>query len=319
MSLFNRLKFGDSFCVLPFIHKYVDIGGKRRLCCNSEVNITQDRLIEVRQLMLAGKPISECANCVGCESTNRVSERQNQSKSWLKHSDIRTWITNCTEVSYDLRYSNLCNLRCQTCGPYASSEWAKFLQKDDVYKNWEPDSIDINPEAKRIYLAGGEPFLIKSFSKALNRVTNTDCEIVVNTNATILTNHMLEALDRFTNVCFVLSIDGIGPVIEQIRTGCNWKTIQNNIIKLKSKLDPNFMVNTVLQKDNINDMPNIADWIDSQDIEKWHISVLTNPEQYHYSLYKGVPEWDELWLKRCVQTNHQAQSALRTVYKNLYI
>jgi len=319
MSLFNRLKFGDSFCVLPFIHKHVDLGGKQRLCCNSDETVTQDRINEVRQLMLAGNPVGECVKCVACESTNRISERQNQSKDWLKHLDIQNWIENCTEVSYDLRYSNLCNLRCQTCGPYASSAWAKFLQKNDVYKSWEPDSIDINPDAKRIYLAGGEPFLIKSFSKALNNVTNTDCEIVVNTNATILTDHMIEALTRFSNVCFVLSIDGIGPVIEQIRTGCNWKTIQDNIIKLRNKLDPNFMVNTVLQKDNIDDVPNIANWIDSQNISNWHVTVLTSPEQYHYSLYKGVPNWKNLWINQCVQTNQQAQSALKTVYKSLYM
>ena len=319
MSLFNRLKFGDSFCVLPFIHKHVDLGGKQRLCCNSDETVTQDRINEVRQLMLAGNPVGECVKCVACESTNRISERQNQSKDWLKHLDIQNWIENCTEVSYDLRYSNLCNLRCQTCGPYASSAWAEFLQKNDVYKSWEPDSIDINPDAKRIYLAGGEPFLIKSFSKALNNVTNTDCEIVVNTNATILTNHMIEALARFSNVCFVLSIDGIGPVIEQIRTGCNWKTIQDNIVKLRKQLDPNFMVNTVLQKDNIDDMPNIANWIDSQNISNWHVTVLTSPEQYHYSLYKGIPDWKNLWINQCVQTNQQVQSALKTVYKNLYM
>ena len=319
MSLFNRLKFGDSFCVLPFIHKHVDLGGKQRLCCSSGETVTQDRINQVRQLMLAGNPVRECVKCVACESSNRISERQIQSKDWLKHLDIQNWIENCTEVSYDLRYSNLCNLRCQTCGPYASSAWAEFLQKNDVYKSWEPDSIDINPDAKRIYLAGGEPFLIKSFSKALNNVTNTDCEIVVNTNATILTDHMIEALARFSNVCFVLSIDGIGPVIEQIRTGCNWKTIQDNIIKLRNKLDPNFMVNTVLQKDNIDDVPNIANWIDSQNISNWHVTVLTSPKQYHYSLYKGVPNWKNLWINQCVQTNQQAHSALKTVYENLYI
>lgn len=319
MSLFNRLKFGDSFCVLPFIHKHVDLGGKQRLCCNSDETVTQDRINQVRQLMLAGCPVDECIKCVACESTNKISERQNQSKDWLKHLDIQNWIKNCTEVSYDLRYSNLCNLRCQTCGPYASSAWAEFLQKNDVYKSWEPDSIDINPDAKRIYLAGGEPFLVKSFSKALNSVTNIDCEIVVNTNATILTSHMIEALARFTNVCFILSIDGIGPVIEQIRTGCNWKTIQDNIVKLKNQLDPSFMINTVLQKDNIDDMPNIANWIDSQNISNWHVSVLTSPKQYHYSLYKGIPDWKNLWINQCVQKNQQAQSALKTVYKNLYM
>jgi len=320
MNLYHRLKFGDSFCVLPFIHKHIDVDGNRRVCCVSPKSITQDRILEIRQLMLDGKSIDECASCVSSESNKTTSERQSQSRVWLKNPNIQNWINECTEVSYDLRYSNLCNLRCQTCGPNASSAWAEYLQKNDVYKTWEPDSIDINPDCERIYLAGGEPFLIKSFSKALNNVTNIDCEIVVNTNATILTNHMLEALSRFKNVCFVLSIDGIGPVIEKIRIGCKWKVLQQNIATLREKLNPYFIVNTVLQLDNIDDMPNIADWIDREGINIWHVSVLSEPKQYHYSLYKGNIKWEKNFLtKKCVQTNQQAQSALRTVYKNLYI
>jgi organic radical activating enzyme len=45
----------------------------------------------------------------------------------------------------------------------------------------EPD-IEINPDAKRIYLAGGEPFMIKSFSRLLETIDNKECEIVINTN-----------------------------------------------------------------------------------------------------------------------------------------
>ena len=40
---------------------------------------------------------------------------------------------------------------------------------------------------------------------------------------------MLVALERFSNVSFVLSIDGTGETIERIRTLCSWDIIQENI------------------------------------------------------------------------------------------
>ena len=67
--------------------------------------------------------------------------------------------------------------------------------------------------------------MIKSFSPVLNSIENTDCEIQVNTNATIPTEHLLSALERFRDVTFILSIDGTGSTIEKIRTLCDWNII----------------------------------------------------------------------------------------------
>mgnify|MGYP003657031732 FL=1 len=320
MNKSNALKFGNSFCVLPFLHQFIDLNDTHRVCCLSSGEINQVRLTEIQQLMLNNQPVPECRTCVKPEQDNTFSERQHITLQWFKREpDIVDKVIISPEVySYDLRYSNLCNLRCQTCGPYASSTWAEFLKVDNKFKSWEPGEVNINPNAKRIYFAGGEPFMIKSFSKVLHQVVNKDCEIVINTNATIITDHMLEALRPFTNVCFTLSIDGTGDVIEKIRIGCNWEKIQENIQTLRQELNPNFMVNTVLQKDNIDNIPDLAKWIDSQNISVWHTTILTQPPQYQYKHYTGQISWhDSLWQYKCIQSNLQAKTALTTVYNDL--
>ena len=311
------LKYGNSFCVLPFIHKHIDLTNKRRVCCISSDEITEERLQGIRQDMLANLPVPECKVCANTELQKTVSSRQKVTAEWFrKRPDIDYDYP--PEISYDLRYSNVCNLRCQMCGPVASSTWAKFLNKQDVYQTLEPDVFEVNPEAARIYLAGGEPVMVKSFSTLLDKIENQDCEIIINTNATILTEKMLSALERFTNVCFVLSIDGTGETIERIRTLCSWDIIQKNIDVLQSRLNPTLMVNTVLQRDNIDNIPELVNWIDSKGIAKWDAEILTYPDQYHYSNYTGTINWpNDLWSAQCVTKNLQANSALKQIYTNL--
>ena len=316
IKLKDVLKYENSFCVLPFIHEHVDLNNKRKVCCISSDTITSKRQLEIRELMLKSKPVPECVRCLVQEQKKTFSERQLNNRQWMQKQHI-DW-KNPPTLSYDLRYSNLCNLRCQMCNASSSSEWARFLGQEQVYKTVDPDNIDINPDAQRIYLAGGEPFMIKSFSKMLESLENKDCEIVINTNATILTEHMMTALEPFTNVCFVLSIDGTGDVIERIRTLCSWDMIQSNIQILRDKLSPNFMVNTVIQKDNLDNIPELAQWIDDQKIRLWHTTILTDPSKYHYSHYIGKLNWsNDLWDRQCVSRNIQVKNSLGFVYKEL--
>ena len=320
IKLKDVLKFGNNFCILPFMHEFLDINFTKKVCCNSDDKITDIRLDQIRSEMLENKPIPECADCVSCEKQKVFSERQLTTRLWVRRFPdlMNDCISKPHIYSYDLRYSNLCNLRCQTCGPGSSSEWAKFLNKENVYNSWNPSAIEINNDAKRVYLAGGEPFMIKSFSSALNNLENKDCEIVINTNATVLTEHMLSALEPFSNVCLTLSIDGTGETIERIRTLCSWDMINRNIEILRKRLNPIFMVNTVVQKDNIDNIPELTKWIDDQDIEMWHTTICTDPDEFHYRHYTGMINWsDDFWNSSCFKKSIQAKNTLKKVYNDL--
>jgi pyruvate-formate lyase-activating enzyme len=319
IKLKDVLKYEHSFCVLPFLHKHIDLNNKQKVCCYSSDQIDERRLVEIRESMLNNETVPECIKCTKQEQLKTFSERQLLTREYMRRYPEFNY-DEPEELSYDLRYSNLCNLRCEMCDATSSSEWARYLGQEEVYKTVEPESIEINPNVKRMYLAGGEPFMIKSFSRMLENIENKDCEIVINTNATILTNHMMSALEPFTNVCFVLSIDGTGETIERIRTLCSWDIINSNIDVLRNTLNPNFMVNTVVQKGNIDNIPELAQWIDQQGIDTWHTAICMDPDEFHYKHYTGTVNWsDELWNSNCLKRSIQATNTLKKVYDDLCV
>ena len=134
IKLADVIKFENSFCILPFVHKHLDIGSTHKLCCESKYQIDSYRLEQIQKDMLDNIPIPECAQCVACEKNSNYSERQLITKKWFREFPdiVQQTIKNPHVYSYDLRYSNLCNLRCQTCNPYESSAWAKFLKQEDI-------------------------------------------------------------------------------------------------------------------------------------------------------------------------------------------
>jgi len=162
------------------------------------------------------------------------------------------------------------------CGPLYSSTWAKEVGQEDTHLLYEPD-VEISADTYKIQLAGGEPFMIKKFSKMLAGIENTDCEIIVNTNATIVTKPLLDQLKRFKNVHIVVSIDGPGGINTMIRKGSNWKTIKQNI-KLFQDCGFDVLVNTVVQKDNINYIYELGIALEEMGIDDWIVSPLFVPE-----------------------------------------
>ena len=146
-----------SFCVLPWLHRFVNLGGEVQLCCTAEefdhsyirqdsgkpINVTDglsDELIgstrhmrDIRLSMLKGDWPAACERCRLTEETGGCSRRQAENQHFDKHIP---WILENTDDqghapvrirSRDYRLGNLCNLRCRMCHPRASKllmdEW----------------------------------------------------------------------------------------------------------------------------------------------------------------------------------------------------
>lgn len=319
----KSLRFGEKFCIYPFIHFHLNTKKQRYLCCYSDFKsepYTESGMADVRDLMLNNQPVGSCSSCYIKEQNNILSARQKAIKDFLpmanevltsieQHEITRT----VNPIWYDLRPSNLCNLECQMCEWTHSSSIAKSQGVDDSMLRWELD-IEINPKSKRIYLAGGEPFLIKKYATMLNSVESSDCEIVVNTNATILTERLLLALDKFNNINFTLSIDGYGSLNEKIRKNSCWNTIVQNIKILDDRYGSKktFHVNTVVQKDNINHLLELGEWINGIGITRWTLVELTKPAQFKYSnTTYNIP--DELFKLNIINENFENVSLLKKI------
>lgn len=326
MNLKEQLKFDKKFCPLPFISYHSDVKKQRKLCCISETPVDDQRLTQIRTSILNDHAVAECNKCYEREKLQLISRRQQQLKDWLIHEDdlIRAIQDHNrgaepTYVDYDLRYSNLCNLECQMCNPTDSSSIALAQGKLIPFLQYEQE-ISINKNTKRIYFAGGEPFLIKSYSRLLESLDNTDCEIIINTNATVLSDHMLSALDRFNRISFMVSLDGFGQLNEQIRKNSQWCKIESNLETLANRYNGYgcISINTVVQKDNVNHLLDLGQWIESKKITRWRLTPLDHPEQFHFGQNDNIKIPDELFKLSAIRSNIENFKVLQHIknYKN---
>ena len=129
------------FCALPFTYIYVDSLNEYKLCSDarlsSKINtndksilsyFNSDYLKEIRDDMLKGN-LSEkikgtCIRCIEREELGLWSRREKNIKEVTIENYKNNFINIPTSDTIKLKFGNLCNLKCLTCGPYSSSRWA---------------------------------------------------------------------------------------------------------------------------------------------------------------------------------------------------
>lgn len=324
---------GQTFCPYLFLHYHLDTDKASKLCCHTTDSINGKQIDfndadynKLRLDSLSNKRIPECQRCYEAEDNGFTSLRQrciddiqqlNKTEFLFEQVDKVQNNVAIEPVWYDLRISNNCNLTCIMCGPKYSSTWAKEKNEEDAHLLYEPD-IQISPDTYKIQLAGGEPFMIKKFARMLERIDNIDCEIVVNTNATIVTKPLLDQLKRFNNVFMVISIDGYNELNTLIRQKSNWNTIVKNI-KLFQDCGFTVLVNTVLQKDNVGNLYSLGEFLESIGINDWIISPLFVPENLRWEKQtniniEDIKKTSELY---SVKRNENSLSLLQHIIKEL--
>ena len=283
---------------------------------NMEDLINNDYFKKLRLDMLNGVKNKNCTDCHALEERTGHSYRQDFNENYDDYFDkvIETHedgsIDNFETIYLDFRFSNLCNFRCRSCRPEWSSTWAKeaATNHNHPYKDWdgyiprhdltEKEFIDKFKDTfktvKRIYFAGGEPLAAKEhywILKHLIENNNTDLIVEYNTNLSMLKNSKLKlsVVDywkKFSSVIIRVSLDGSGEKAEYIRSGTDWKVIENNFKFVKKRLpNINLGISSVFQLTNALHLPDFyQDWIDKGllDAEGLHntfLISLTGPEQ----------------------------------------
>jgi len=294
----------DTFCPIPWIFQAVRNNGDIRICCQANVtknqgvvrhpdgtsyNAGKDNMADartadfmnvVRKNMLEGRWSDECGRCKSEEDSGLTSRRQYE-QHWNFKLEDAIKVTNTDGsintndvplVYYDLRFGNLCNLKCRMCGPTDSHSWYEdWLQlyggdgfKDThgyvkLQKNkkgrlsttdydWHTsekfwDHIESNiPSMEHVYMAGGEPLMIERHYDFLQKCVDMGqaekMSIEYNTNMTTLQPRVIELWKHFKSVIIGASIDGYGPVVEYQRYPAKWSMINKNLQQI-DKLGPN--------------------------------------------------------------------------------
>jgi len=168
--------------------------------------------------------------------------------------------------NWDLRPSNICNIKCVMCQPYCSSKW---YEDADIWQKYNGginivESLRNKPEfdwdyvkenapnnAYSIYIAGGEPLYDKKVFDFIEYLSNfkwnlKNTNLRFNTNGISYTDKWDSVLSKFENVYFIVSMDGLNEVDEYIRfpTNFNEKIKQINIFQKKKNYQ--YAVNTTI-------------------------------------------------------------------------
>ena len=276
-----------------------------------------ERMTELRKNILADKPTSGCARCYEHEAQGSRSMRQNMNMDY-EHLIPRTELTNDdgtvddVYMAYmDIRFSNICNFKCRTCGPELSSFWVDDAIKLGRYSKEQPRILKIKntldelwddmeqwiDTVERIYFAGGEPLIMDEHYKILEHLIDigkTDIHISYNTNFSKLTykkKDVVELWKHFKHVKIGASLDAMGKRAEVMRSGTKWSDIESNRERiLKEAPHAEFQVSATVSAYNAEHCVDFFDdwisrgWVRPQDID---INVLLFPE---YQRAQVLPE-----------------------------
>ena len=343
----EKLVNSEVFCMIPWIHMHAFPDGRAYPCCLSDDkypigHLKQNSMKEVwnqpayknmRKNMLAETPCKECTRCYEQERAGFVSMRNSTNKNFGQHIALVDETKPDGEYSdfklryYDVRFSNLCNFTCRTCGGWFSSSWYK--EEVDLYGKrdypqilfagrteedmWDQMQEHI-PHLEQIYFAGGEPLIMEEHYRILKELVRRemfDVKIIYNTNFSRLNLKDEDVLDfwkLFKSVSVGASLDGMGPRAEYIRKGTKWDQIERNRARMMEKCpDTDFYISPTVSIYNVLHIPDFhREWVEKGYLKPsdCNINILQGPDrtridvlpQYYKDQVKSKVEEHINWL-----------------------
>jgi hypothetical protein len=281
----------DTMCLAPWVHTYLSPQTERRMCCASrepaqnfeqyidtsagtgryipvtlEQHWNSEHMRSVRRRMMAGETLPECEVC------NDKLLNTNVYRTYFTHlfghklpelysSTGPDGSTTMLPVSWDYRFSNLCNFKCRTCGDMLSSAWESEQKQNNMVdwanpkNNWMRNDIraeithfqDSQIEAEfglaveqhrveEIYWVGGEPLMYEQHWRYMQRIIELgdgrNLYARYNTNLSRIQHRGIDLFGdilahvRDWQVC--ASLDGTNNVGEYIRTGLDYEQFCRN-------------------------------------------------------------------------------------------
>ena len=309
----------ETFCILPWMHLATNASGNLRVCCNSTpgknfitkedgspYKLHKDNMEEawasevyetIRKQMLDGERPEMCQRCFREEDVGIKSARQAWNNKWKE--DKEYTMDAPFDIKYvDLRLSNLCNLKCRMCNPYASNMWVKEWASVDTAlseseykrlskmdwpekeKTWE-NLFSIAHTVEEIYLTGGEPTVIKQQQKLLDYFidngTAKDIRLKYNTNLVKVPPWLLERWGKFKRVQLNCSIDAVGELDHYIRHPSKWEVIVKNFEILRKFPNVNIEIHCTVQMYNILRLHELIEWAKPYG-HKIYLNILNHPD-----------------------------------------
>lgn len=332
------LSESKTFCMYPWIHLHAYPTGDAYPCCHAEMGVgkvgscrtntleeiwNSDSMQQLRMDMLNETPNAACGRCYEQEESGFFTGRQSANKHHGHHIDrVHDTQNDGTydefKMTYwDIRFSNLCNLSCRSCGHIFSSSWYQDQIKlagpsykeqnsvlnyagrteTDIWEQLEPH-LDY---VEQVYFAGGEPLLMEEHYHILEELLKrgrTDVRLIYNTNFThtdLKGKSVFEYWKQFRSVAVGASLDASGARGEYIRKGTDWAVVEQNrrdMLAICPEVD--FYISPTLSIMNAMHLPDFhRDWVEkgllkAQDL---NVNILQDPAVYRIDI--ATPEYKQ--------------------------
>jgi hypothetical protein len=284
MKAFKRKDGNKTLCMAPWTHTYLSPQTERRMCCAStekaesfeqyidtgsdkkeynpktlDEHWNSEHMKSVRRRMMAGEELPECQVCNNKLLNTDVY--RTYFNSLFGHKEDELWqktnedgSTEMPVVSFDYRFSNLCNFKCRMCGDMLSSSWESEQRKNDMWspwakpwmanpvrgkiKNFQEDQVEKefakavdNHLIEEIYWVGGEPLMFEQHWKYMKQIVDQgDADKVYVRYNTNLSRTKHKGIDLYKDLLvhfkdwqICASLDATGEIGEWIRDGLNYE------------------------------------------------------------------------------------------------
>jgi hypothetical protein len=275
----------SALCMAPWTHTYISPQSERRLCCASReppqsfkqyIDIGEgsskyeplaldewwnsEHVRNVRKKMMSGDVPEECQVCNHKLLNTDVYRDYFGHLFEHKYNEIwettdETGNTTMKPVSWDYRFTNLCNFKCRMCGDMLSSSWESEERKYGMINQFDPSNRWMKPRyreeikkfqdavvdkeffdaitqstVEEIYWVGGEPLMMEEHWGAMKQIVEQDdakkVYVRYNTNLSQIdykgVNLFKDLLPHFRDWQICASIDGTNETGEYIRTGLKY-------------------------------------------------------------------------------------------------
>ena len=314
----------------------IDTGfGKWRSCPRAEYKplndlnfFNHDELISQRNSLRNNVEHPTCVKCWDAEHNNAKSYRQ-VLKQDHAHQYTPLDIVKVPEV-LEIKFSNLCNLKCIMCSSNCSSLWETdqpidpatlgSLRGDIVAKKILEFADTHYKDIKTFQLFGGEPVLHKEFDQIFDLLLSkpaSDGQKTISFSTNMYYNDKIRqtfedkieaALDNGHNLYMRFSIDGMYEQGEYVRTGMNWNRFEKNLDSFMIRFQdrPNIgkmKCNIALNITNLVYLDQIMKFLKEKNYKNVvpHYNYVHKPEHFYIKTY-----------------GHRLQSAIDIIKKQDY-
>jgi uncharacterized Fe-S cluster-containing radical SAM superfamily protein len=275
------------FCPIPWTGFMYNFNGTVKNCIRSSHQLPTignlcDNTIEeilhgeanlaVQQSILESKQVPSCHTCYDLEcgkaGLDIISDRIFYIRELRKQPLDTYQLGNFDLKTIDIRWSNTCNFACTYCSPDFSSKWTKELNvshtlpSDKQLGALKQYVFDRAEQLEHVYLAGGEPLLMKQNLELLDllKQVNPDVHLRINTNLSKTGTNIFERICEFENVHWTISGETMGKQFNYIRYGGKWEDWLENL-NLINQLGHKISFNMLYYMLNYKSLFNTVDFL----------------------------------------------------------